>query len=84
MSRLPMTVSGFTRERPPPVSASITWTSRTWPCAQSALQTWQQLARAVFVTDRHDCLAYVEYVTDQNHEPKYGAALEAVQQAAME
>lgn len=48
------------------------------------LKERQQLARAVFVIDRHDCLAYVEYVADQNHEPEYGAALEAVQQAAME
>lgn len=48
------------------------------------LAEWQQLARAVFVIDRLDCLAYVEYVADQNQEPEYGAALEAVQQAAME
>ncbi len=48
------------------------------------LKEWQQLARAVFVIDRRDCLAYVEYISNQNHEPEYGAALEAVQQAAME
>lgn len=48
------------------------------------LKQWRLLQRAVFVIDRHDCLAYVEYIADQNHEPEYGAALEAVQQAAME
>lgn len=48
------------------------------------LKEWRQLARAVFVIDRRDCIAYVEYVADQNREPEYGAALEAVQQAAME
>jgi thiol peroxidase len=48
------------------------------------LQEWQQLARAVLVIDRRDRLVYVEYIADQNREPEYGAALEAVQQAAME
>lgn len=48
------------------------------------LKEWQQLARAVFVIDRRDCLAYVEYIADQNQEPEYGAALEAVRQAAIE
>jgi thiol peroxidase len=48
------------------------------------LNEWRQLARAVFVIDRRDCLAYVEYIADQNHEPAYGAALEAVLLAAME
>jgi thiol peroxidase len=48
------------------------------------LQEWRQLARAVFVIDRRDRLAYVEYISDQNHEPAYGTGLEAVQQAAVE
>jgi peroxiredoxin len=46
------------------------------------LQQWRQLARAVFVLDRHDRIAYAEYVADQQREPDYGAAMEAVQQAA--
>jgi thiol peroxidase len=48
------------------------------------LKEWQQLARAVFVIDRRNRIAYVEYIADQDREPEYGAALEAVQQAAME
>lgn len=46
------------------------------------LKEWQQLARAVFVIDRRDRIAYVEYIADQNREPEYGAALEAVRQTA--
>ena len=34
--------------------------------------------------DRNDRIVYAEYVADQLCEPEYGAALEAVQQAAME
>ena len=45
------------------------------------LKEWQQLARSVFVIDRRDRIAYVEYIDDQNHEPEYSAALEAVRQA---
>jgi len=48
------------------------------------LKEWQQLARAVFVIDRHDRVVYAEYVADQLREPDYGAALQAVQQSAME
>nr|HET6904583.1 redoxin domain-containing protein [Ktedonobacteraceae bacterium] len=48
------------------------------------LAEWQQLARAVFVIDRRDRIAYTEYITDQSREPAYGAAMQAVQQAAME
>lgn len=46
------------------------------------LKEWHQLARAVFVIDRCNCIVYVEYVTDQSHEPDYEAAMEAVHQAA--
>ncbi len=47
------------------------------------LKEWRQLATAVFVLDRHDRIAYAEYVADQQREPDYGAALQAVQQAAL-
>ncbi|GAC1348392.1 MAG: thiol peroxidase [Ktedonobacteraceae bacterium] len=46
------------------------------------LKEWQQLARAVFVIDRRDCIVYAEYIVDQRREPDYGAAMQAVQQAA--
>jgi thioredoxin-dependent peroxiredoxin len=48
------------------------------------LKEWRQLARAVFVIDRHDRIVYVQYVADQRDEPDYAAALEAVQGAAWE
>ncbi len=48
------------------------------------LKEWQQLARAVFVIDRGGCLAYVEYLADQDREPDYDAAMQAIQQAAKE
>ena len=48
------------------------------------LKEWRQLARAVFVIDRHDRVVYAEYVADQLREPDYGAALQAVLQAAMQ
>jgi thioredoxin-dependent peroxiredoxin len=48
------------------------------------LKEWQQLARAVFVIDRHDRVVYAEYVADQLREPDYGAALQAVLQAAVQ
>lgn len=47
------------------------------------LQQRRQLAPAVFVLDRHDCITYAEYVVDQLREPDYAAALEAVRQAAL-
>ena len=48
------------------------------------LKQWRQLQRAVLVLDRNDRIAYAEYVADQLREPDYAAALQAVQQAAME
>ncbi len=48
------------------------------------LKEWQQLARAVFVIDRHDRIVYTQYVADQRDEPDYAAAVEAVQRAAWE
>lgn len=48
------------------------------------LKEWRQLARAVFVIDRHDRIVYTQYIADQRDEPDYAAALEAVQQAAWE
>jgi thiol peroxidase len=47
------------------------------------LQEWRQLARAVFVLDRADRIAYAEYVIDQLREPDYAAALQAVELAAV-
>ena len=48
------------------------------------LKQWRLLQRAVFVIDRNDRIVYVEYVADQLREPDYAAALQAVQQAAVE
>ncbi|HEY6408866.1 MAG TPA: hypothetical protein VIY29_15500 [Ktedonobacteraceae bacterium] len=48
------------------------------------LNEWHLLQRSVFVIDRNDSIVYVEYVADQLREPDYAAALQAVQQAAME
>jgi thioredoxin-dependent peroxiredoxin len=48
------------------------------------LKEWRLLQRAVFVIDRNDCIAYVEYVADQLREPDYAAALQAVRQATGE
>ena len=48
------------------------------------LKEWRQLARAVFVIDRHDRIVYTQYVADQRDEPDYAAAMEAVRQAARE
>ncbi|MGF1429096.1 thiol peroxidase [Kitasatospora sp. LaBMicrA B282] len=42
------------------------------------LKEWRLLQRAVFVIDRHDRLAHVEYVADQMAEPDYQAALAAL------
>ncbi len=47
------------------------------------LKEWRQLVGAVFVLDRHDRIAYAEYITDQLREPDYEAALQAVQQATL-
>jgi len=48
------------------------------------LNEWRLFQRAVFVLDRHDRIVYAEYVADQRREPDYTAALQAVQQAAVE
>jgi thiol peroxidase len=48
------------------------------------LKQWRQLARAVFVLDRHDHIVYAEYVADQLREPDYGAAIQAFRKTAME
>lgn len=42
------------------------------------LKEWRLLQRSIFVIDRHDHVAYVEYVGDQQREPDYDAALTAV------
>jgi thiol peroxidase len=46
------------------------------------IREWRLLQRAVFVIDRDDRIAYVEYVADQMQEPDYDAALAAVREAA--
>ncbi len=48
------------------------------------LKEWRLLQRAVFVLDRNGRIVYTEYVADQLREPDYAAALQAVQQAAVE
>jgi thiol peroxidase len=48
------------------------------------LKQWRLLQRAVFVLDRNDHIVYVEYVADQLREPDYAAAMQAIQQAAVE
>jgi thiol peroxidase len=48
------------------------------------LKEWRLLQRAIFVIDRHDRIVYAEYVADQLREPDYAAAMQAVQQAAVE
>ena len=40
--------------------------------------------QAIFVLDRNDNIIYAGYVVDQLLEPDYAAALQAVQQAAVE
>jgi thioredoxin-dependent peroxiredoxin len=47
------------------------------------LKEWSLLRRAIFVIDRHERIVYAEYVADQLCEPDYGAAIQAVQQAAV-
>jgi len=46
------------------------------------IKEWRLLQRAVFVVDRDDTLAYVEYVADQMAEPEYAAAVDAARTAA--
>jgi len=46
------------------------------------LKEWRLLQRAVFVIDRDDRIAYVEYVADQMREPDYDAAVAAVRALA--
>lgn len=48
------------------------------------LREWRLFQRSVFVLDRNDRIVYVEYVADQLREPDYAAALQAVQQAAVQ
>jgi thioredoxin-dependent peroxiredoxin len=48
------------------------------------LKEWRLFQRSVFVLNRSDSIVYVEYVADQLREPDYAAALQAVQQAAVE
>jgi thioredoxin-dependent peroxiredoxin len=48
------------------------------------LKEWRLLQRAVFVLDRYDRIVHAEYVDDQLREPDYAAALQAVQQAAVQ
>jgi thiol peroxidase len=48
------------------------------------LKEWRLLQRAVFVLDRNDHVVYAEYVADQSREPDYAAAMQAIQQAAVE
>ena len=48
------------------------------------LKEWRLLQRAVFVIDRDDRIVYAEYVADQLREPDYAAAMQAVQQAAVQ
>ncbi|MDP9356936.1 MAG: thiol peroxidase [Chloroflexota bacterium] len=46
------------------------------------IKEWRLLQRAVFVIDRTDRIAYVEYVADQMREPDYDAAVDAARRAA--
>ena len=48
------------------------------------LNAWRLFQRAIFVLDRNDNIAYVEYVADQLREPDYAAAVHKVQQVAAE
>ena len=48
------------------------------------LKEWRLLQQAVFVLDRNNHIVYDEYVADQLCEPDYAAALQVVQQAAVE
>ena len=46
------------------------------------MPAWRLLQRSVFVIDREDRIAYVEYVADQLQEPDYDAAVAAARAAA--
>jgi thioredoxin-dependent peroxiredoxin len=46
------------------------------------IKEWRLLQRAVFVVDRANRIAYVEYVADQMREPNYDAAVAAAIRAA--
>jgi thiol peroxidase len=46
------------------------------------IREWRLLQRAVFVVDRHDRIAYAEYVNDQMLEPNYDAAVAAARGAS--
>ena len=46
------------------------------------IKEWRLLQRAIFVIDRNDRIAYVEYVNDQMTEPNYQAAMDAVRRVA--
>jgi thiol peroxidase len=48
------------------------------------LKEWRLLQRAVFVVDRDDRIAHVEYVPDQMAEPDYDAAVEVARRLAQE
>ncbi len=48
------------------------------------LKEWRLLQRAVFVIDRHDRIAYAEYVPDQMTEPDYEAAVAVVRELPVE
>jgi thiol peroxidase len=46
------------------------------------IRDWRLLQRSVFVIDREDRIAYVEYIGDQLQEPDYEAAVAAARAAA--
>jgi thiol peroxidase len=48
------------------------------------IKEWRLFQRAVFVIDRHNRIAYAEYVADQLREPDYAAAMQAVRQATVQ
>jgi thiol peroxidase len=48
------------------------------------LKEWRLLQRAVFVIDRHERIAYAEYVPDQMTEPDYEAAVAVVRELPVE
>ncbi len=48
------------------------------------LKQWYLFQRAVFVLDQNDRIVYAEYVADQLRQPNYAAALQAVQQVAVQ
>ncbi len=46
------------------------------------IKEWRELQRSIFVVDPDGRLAHVQYVTDQNDEPDYDAAVAAVTRLA--